>query len=150
MTADALPVRRLHVTGFRNLLITAGAAFGSAFVVGALRWWMLYPLTGLGKASGAPEVALTWSIGVGVAVAVLAGWSAGVNVEAAHGTGWSLLLGALVALAAGTGFSRGVFSSAVTRASVELAVSAIAAITSIVAFHVTRGRVIRNTARAGA
>jgi hypothetical protein len=138
------------VTAFRKLLITAGAAFGSAFVVSALRWWVLYPLTGLGKASGAPEVALTWSIGVGVVVAVLAGWSAGVSLEAAHGTGWSLLLGALVALAAGTGISRGVFSSALYRAGVEVAVSAIAAVTSIVVFHVTRGRVARGTARAAA
>ena len=138
------------MTAFRNLLITAGAAFGSAFVVSALRWWVLYPLTGLGKASGAPEVALTWSIGVGVVVAVLAGWSAGISLEAAHGTGWSLLLGALVALAAGTGISRGVFSSAITRAGVEVGVSAIAAVTSIVVFHVARSHIARGTARAAA
>ena len=138
------------MTAFRNLLITLGAAFGSAFLISALRWWVLYPLTGLGRASGSPAVALSWSVGVGVLVAVLAGVSAGMSVEAAQGTGWSLLLGALVALDAGTGVSRGVFSSAFTQAGAEVSSQVIAAVTSIVAFHITRGRVARGTARAAA
>ncbi len=138
------------MTLFRKLLITVGAAFGSAFVVSALRWWVLYPLTGLGMARGSPAQALSWSMGVGVAVAIMAGVSAGIALEVANGTGWSLLLGALVALDAGTGISRGVFSGALSQASAEAASLALASATSIVAFHITRGRVSKGAARAAA
>jgi hypothetical protein len=127
------------VTAFRNVLIACGAAFGADFVVTTLR-----------TAGGPPSFSVGWAIGSGVIIAVLAGASAGIGTQTNRPAGWSVLLAALVALDAGTGAGKGVFSSASSQAAAEVTAKAIAALIAFACFHIARDQSIRRTAHANA
>jgi hypothetical protein len=138
------------VRAFRNALITVGAAFGAGYVVSALRWWLLYPLTGLGVAGGSSQTALAWAIGAGGLAAVLAGVAAGIAVQTDRPTGWSLLLAALVGSSSGTRMKANVFPDALSLAAAEFAASITVAAIAFGVFYVARNWFSKRVAIANA
>jgi hypothetical protein len=138
------------VTAFRNGLMTTGAAFGAGFLVRGLRWWVLYPIAGVGGAGGSLASSIAWGIGAGCLAGTLAGLSAGVAVQTTRPTPWSIALAILVALNSGGGVSRGGFSSVSTYAAAEVAVSGFTAVVAYFSFHGVRGWDLKKAAHANA
>ena len=119
-------------------------------MVTALRWWLLYPLTGVGAGSGSPASALAWGAGASFTVAIMAGIGAGIGVESTRPNRWSLLMAVLIWLGHRTSVSRGAFPDVRKLATVEFCISGIAAVIAYASFHVSREHFLKRFAVASA